>query len=263
MCEMNIFTYVGDVFHLAAILTLLATIKLNNSCAGVSFKTQILLAIVFTVRYLDIFLGNFSKYLYLDFMKSLFIALSYTTLAIIYFNYYSSYERSKDNCSIIYILLPTLLYGFLLNYVTLEYGVNSWKQFLLHPLEISWAFSIYLEALAIIPQYLMILNTKNGEPVRKYIIFLALYRIFYIGNWIYRYFNENHNDPISFFSGLLQVTILLKATIAIRHFGVVSAKKQLLTEIFTIQARKIIQEKLSIAENYSSSDKEQLIQEKV
>lgn len=80
--------------------------------------------------------------------------------------------------------------------------------------QILWAFSIYLEAVAILPQLYMIY--KRGEVEKSllyYLIPLGLYRLFYIFNWIYRYSTENHIDRIADTAGIVYVSIYLFALI--------------------------------------------------
>lgn len=56
-----------------------------------------------------------------------------------------------------------------------------------------WAFSIYLEAVAILPQLFMLQKQGGAESLTgHYILLLGLYRLFYILNWIYRYATEDH-----------------------------------------------------------------------
>jgi len=56
-----------------------------------------------------------------------------------------------------------------------------------------WAFSIYLEAVAILPQLFMLQKQGGAESLTgHYILLLGLYRLFYILNWIYRYATEPH-----------------------------------------------------------------------
>ena len=51
----------------------------------------------------------------------------------------------------------------------------------------TWAFSEYLEALAMVPQFVMIFRMGRAEiTVVHYLGILALYRCLYICNWIYR-----------------------------------------------------------------------------
>ena len=59
---MNIFRLVADISHLFAILILLLKIWKSRSCAGISLKSQLLFALVFTTRYLDLFTVYVSLY---------------------------------------------------------------------------------------------------------------------------------------------------------------------------------------------------------
>ena len=60
-------------------------------------------------------------------------------------------------------------------------------------LQVLWAFSIYLEAIAILPQLFMLQRTKEGEAFTLlYIFCVGAYRGLYIINWIYRYITEPH-----------------------------------------------------------------------
>lgn len=53
--------------------------------------------------------------------------------------------------------------------------------------EIFWAFSIYLEAVAILPQLFMLQRTGEAETITTHYLFaLGAYRALYIPNWIYR-----------------------------------------------------------------------------
>lgn len=55
-------------------------------------------------------------------------------------------------------------------------------------LEILWSFSIFLEAIAILPQMFLLQRVGEAETITTHYIFaLGAYRAFYILNWIYRY----------------------------------------------------------------------------
>ncbi|XP_044534929.1 ER lumen protein-retaining receptor 2 [Gracilinanus agilis] len=62
VAAMNIFRLTGDLSHLAAIIILLLKIWKTRSCAGISGKSQLLFALVFTTRYLDLFTSFISLY---------------------------------------------------------------------------------------------------------------------------------------------------------------------------------------------------------
>nr|CAB3489780.1 unnamed protein product [Digitaria exilis] len=74
---------------------------------------------------------------------------------------------------------------------------------------VMWAFSIYLEAVAIFPQLVLLQRTRNIDNLTgQYVFFLGAYRVLYILNWIYRYFTEPHFVHwISWVAGLVQTLL--------------------------------------------------------
>lgn len=76
--------------------------------------------------------------------------------------------------------------------------------------EILWAFSIWLESVAIMPQLFMLQRTGEAETITTHYLFaLGMYRALYIPNWIYRYFaEEGHKvDWIAVVAGLVQTVM--------------------------------------------------------
>ena len=73
----------------------------------------------------------------------------------------------------------------------------------------TWSFSIWLEAFAIIPQ-LDILR-RNKEEVERfnlhYIAVLGLYRVFYLFNWINRYVTEFYISWVAVSAGIVQIIL--------------------------------------------------------
>ena len=75
-------------------------------------------------------------------------------------------------------------------------------------MEIMWTFSIYLEAVTLIPQLVLIIKSGETEAyVVTYIMATALYRGLYILNWIYRYNYEHFYDVIAIVSGCVQTVV--------------------------------------------------------
>jgi len=71
-----------------------------------------------------------------------------------------------------------------------------------------WAFSIWLEAVAILPQLFMLQRTGEAETITTHYLFaLGAYRALYIPNWLYRYFSEGWFDPIPVVAGLVQTVL--------------------------------------------------------
>jgi len=93
--------------------------------------------------------------------------------------------------------------------------------------EILWAFSIWLESVAILPQLFMLQRTGEAETITTHYLFaLGLYRALYIPNWIYRYFSEEHHhvDWIAVVAGIIQ-TILYSDFFWIYYNKVLKGKK--------------------------------------
>jgi len=190
---MNVFRLVGDLSHLLAIIVLLLKIWKSRSCAGISGKTQILFALVYTTRYLDLVTNYVS--LYNTVMKVIFIVASYGTLVLMFYKFRATYDRNHDTFRIEFLVAPCVLLSLLINH---EFSV----------LEILWTFSIYLEAVAILPQLFMLSKTGEAESITSHYLFaLGLYRALYIVNWIYRYYVEEFFDPIAVVAGCVQTVL--------------------------------------------------------
>ncbi|KAK1368828.1 ER lumen protein-retaining receptor [Heracleum sosnowskyi] len=190
---MNIFRFAGDMTHLISILVLLLKIYATKSCAGISLKTQELYALVFVTRYIDLFTDFIS--LYNSVMKVVFIG---TTLAIVWcMRRHRIVKRSYDQA------LDTFRHLFLvLGCFVLALVVHDKFTFQ----EVFWAFSIYLETVAILPQLVLLQRSGNVDNLTvQYVFFLGAYRALYILNWIYRYLTEEHFRLwISCISGIVQ-----------------------------------------------------------
>ncbi|XP_023691289.1 ER lumen protein-retaining receptor 2-like [Paramormyrops kingsleyae] len=190
---MNIFRLTGDLSHLAAIIILLLKIWKTRSCAGISGKSQILFALVFTTRYLDLFSSFIS--LYNTVMKVIYIMCAYATVYLIYGKFKATYDGNHDTFRVEFLLIPVVLLAVLINHA-------------FAPMEILWTFSIYLESVAILPQLFMISKTGEAETITThYLFFLGLYRTLYLFNWIWRFYFEGFFDLIAVVAGLVQ-TIL-------------------------------------------------------
>ena len=94
--------------------------------------------------------------------------------------------------------------------------------------EIFWAFSIWLESVAILPQLFMLQRTGEAETITTHYLFaLGLYRALYIPNWIYRYWSEGPShkvDYIAITAGLIQ-TVLYSDFFWIYYNKVLKGKK--------------------------------------
>lgn len=190
---MNIFRLAGDLSHLLAIIILLLKIWKTRSCAGISGKSQILFAIVYLTRYLDLVTTYVS--LYNTFMKMIFIVASGATIYLMYVKFKATYDHNHDSFRIEFLLIPTAILALIINH---DFSV----------MEILWTFSIYLESVAILPQLFLVSKTGEAESITSHYLFaLGSYRALYLLNWIYRYMVESHYDLIAIFAGVVQTVL--------------------------------------------------------
>ncbi|GBN82876.1 ER lumen protein-retaining receptor 2, partial [Araneus ventricosus] len=190
---MNVFRLAGDLSHLLAIIILLLKIWKTRSCAGISGKSQILFALVYTTRYLDL-VSNFIS-LYNSVMKVFFIGASWATLYLMYAKFKATYDRNHDTFRIEFLVIPVIILSLVVNHD-------------FTPLEILWTFSIYLESVAILPQLFMVSKTGEAETITSHYLFcLGSYRALYILNWVYRYYSEGFYDLIAIIAGIVQTVL--------------------------------------------------------
>jgi len=202
---MNIFRLAGDMLHLASFAVLFLKMLSSRTVEGLSLKTQELYLVVFVTRYLDLF--SFAKvdflHLYNFVMKTIYIASSATIVYYFRFKqpWKATYKKNEDSflhwrfavapCAVLALLIHS------------EFSV----------FELLWTFSIYLEAIAIMPQLILMQRYGNIENLTaNYVFCLGAYRGFYILNWIDRYLTEDNYHSsrstwIVWISGLVQTLL--------------------------------------------------------
>jgi ER lumen protein retaining receptor len=199
---MNIFRFLGDMFHVLSILVLTLRLRVSKNALGISIKTQELYLVVFVTRYLDLFTTYYS--LYNSLMKILYIS---ATAYIIYMVRYTepfSKEYNKEHDSSRhweYMLAPCAVMGI----VTSVYQGFDF-------IEMLWYISIFLEAMAICPQLILLQRYKDVENLTgHYVFLLGAYRALYIVNWVYRAYTElyyKHNWVV-YACGVIQTALYL------------------------------------------------------
>jgi len=187
----------ADILHLASILIILLKLRTVKNCSGVSLKTQELYALVFVCRYLDLLWNHDS--LYLVFMKLFFLS---TSLAIVYLMRTSlrhTYDAEHDTFRVIFLIAPSAALALI--YFLLEYPTSFY--------ELIWSFSIFLEAVAILPQLFLLQRTGEISNINSHYIFcLGAYRALYLINWVWRYFaHDGTTQWIVWLSGIAQTII--------------------------------------------------------
>jgi hypothetical protein len=83
-------------------------------------------------------------------------------------------DPAIDTFKVEYLVGPSVLCSLIFNY---KFSV----------MEVLWSFSIFLEAVAILPQLFMLQRTGEADTIdTHYLAALGAYRALYIPNWIYR-----------------------------------------------------------------------------
>ena len=193
---MNIFKLIADLLHLAAIFLLVFRIRTSRNCVGISYKTQELFLITFSLRYLDLFMYFIS--LYNTCMKLLFVGMTAYTVYLIRYKkpYCRTYNAEADEFPHRKVILPAAAVLALL--------INSGYE----PWELVWSFSLWLEALAFIPQIVILNKIRLIENITShYVAALGLYRFFYVLSWLMKYFAHDMYSWTQILSGVLQTAV--------------------------------------------------------
>jgi len=82
--------------------------------SGISGKSQIMFAMVFTTRYLDLFTSFVS--LYNSIMKIFFIVSSYATIYLMYSKFRATYDHNHDSFRVEFLVVPMAGLAVLVNH---------------------------------------------------------------------------------------------------------------------------------------------------
>eukprot|EP00697_Spironema_sp_BW2_P001039 gnl/Spiro4/11415_TR6026_c0_g1_i1.p1 gnl/Spiro4/11415_TR6026_c0_g1~~gnl/Spiro4/11415_TR6026_c0_g1_i1.p1 ORF type:complete len:257 (+),score=57.65 gnl/Spiro4/11415_TR6026_c0_g1_i1:85-771(+) len=195
--SLNFFRATADMLHVLSFVLLFLKMWRVKNAIGISLKSQQLFVIVFITRYLDVFFSFVS--VYNSVMKVLYLISSIATVYVMRTRLWTSYQQEIENDSFNsnYLLLLCGALALIFNH-----GYNIFA--------LLWVFSIYLEAVAILPQLWMLLKTREVENLTShYMICLGAYRALYILNWVYRWYTDPMYGPqwIIWISGVVQTVL--------------------------------------------------------
>ena len=190
-----LFRIAGDMLHVASRLLLAFRIRKSKNCVGISCKTQELYMIVFMTRYLDLF-AYFVSF-YNTFMKLAYLAFTGYLIYLMRFSklYRQTYDVKGDSFAYWkYLLGPCFVLALLVSEFSL--------------LDITWSFSIFLEAVAFVPQLDMMRKMKEVENLTSHYVFcLGAYRLLYIMEWTSKYLNDEPISMVSVSAGVVQIVL--------------------------------------------------------
>eukprot|EP00523_Entomoneis_sp_CCMP467_P011127 CAMPEP_0168724930 /NCGR_PEP_ID=MMETSP0724-20121128/3888_1 /TAXON_ID=265536 /ORGANISM="Amphiprora sp., Strain CCMP467" /LENGTH=263 /DNA_ID=CAMNT_0008771691 /DNA_START=30 /DNA_END=821 /DNA_ORIENTATION=- len=198
---MNIFRLIGDYSHLAAIFLLIRQLQTARNARGISLKTQELYLLVFVTRYLDLFTTFYS--LYNTLMKIIFVSTTLYTICMIRFwePIQSVYNHNQDCFPHVGLaVLPCAVLAVCIHLAR--------DPFYFDTMELLWTFSILLESIAILPQLATLRKYGLVENLTgNFVLFMGVYRLLYIFNWIYRAHTERgyRHHYLVYICGVIQV----------------------------------------------------------
>ncbi|KAI9705007.1 MAG: hypothetical protein M1836_006787 [Candelina mexicana] len=226
MVNMNVFRVLGDVSHTASKCILIWAIHANQSAEGVSLITQVLYAVVFISRYLDLFWVP-PRFSYWNFTLKNFYILSSLYIIILMMRVYArTREREKA-----WKLGAMCLGGSLVSAPIIALIFQKFQR--ATPLQMVYAFSLILESVCVLPQLLLLRQTTVPTVIDSfYLVTLGSYRGFYILNWIVRAAQKEHPDPIAVMFGIIQTALYIdfawvywtRQRVKLRNGGVVDSE---------------------------------------
>lgn len=137
----------AEFVHAVGIGCLIYKLMKENSCSGLSLKSQELTAIFLMVRLYCSLVMEFDIHTLLDFLTFL------TTAWVIYmmrFKLKATSSEDLDNLPTYYVLGPCAVMAILIHPGTSHHIINR----------VLWAFCVYLEAVSVMPQLRVMQNTR-------------------------------------------------------------------------------------------------------
>ncbi|XP_024973534.1 putative ER lumen protein-retaining receptor C28H8.4 [Cynara cardunculus var. scolymus] len=168
----------SESVHAAGIIVLIYKLTTLKSCTGLSLQTQELTAIVLAVRIGCYFAIGHSIHTVLD------VAALVSTILVIYmmrFKVNATYHQHLDKTPKRYLIIPCAVMAFSIH-------PNSAIPLVA---KVGWAFGVYLEAIAVLPQLHMMQRTQMIEPFTAHYVFaLGVSRFFRAAYWILRVYES-------------------------------------------------------------------------
>ncbi|KAF2263028.1 ER lumen protein retaining receptor [Lojkania enalia] len=228
----NVFHILGDVSHTISKLILIWAIHSNSSAEGVSLITQVLYALVFCTRYLDIFTTSATRDWEHTWNFSLKIFYTLSSLYIIFLMtsvYARTREREKAWKFGMYCLIGSVVVAPFWFLIFKRWVIGKYAF-----IKILWVFSEILESVCVIPQLLLLRQTTVPTVIDSfYLVALGMYRFLYVLNWIVRGAREdNYRDPTSWVWGTIQTALMIdfawvywsRQRVKLRRGGVVDSE---------------------------------------
>ncbi|KAL5703349.1 hypothetical protein ACHQM5_028450 [Ranunculus cassubicifolius] len=145
----------------------------KKSCSGLSLKFQEINALFIAVKMTCSFSFELELHTWLD------LSTLISTAWVIYmmrFKLKSTYNKELDNLPHYYVIVPAAILAVIVH--PLRSGFNIYATL--------WAFAVYLDAIAVLPQLRLMQNAKMAEPFTGlYVFALGCSRFLGFAHWIF------------------------------------------------------------------------------
>eukprot|EP01138_Halocafeteria_seosinensis_P005131 gb/GECG01005246.1/.p1 GENE.gb/GECG01005246.1/~~gb/GECG01005246.1/.p1 ORF type:complete len:265 (+),score=14.80 gb/GECG01005246.1/:1-795(+) len=207
--SLNPVRFIGDIARLASFIILIARLRSTGNANGISRKTQVLFLLGSVCRYWDLILAysNQSTYLVLFKLTYLTASVYIVYLLTLVEPYKETFAKASDQRTD--MRLPVLVCAILAS--ATANTASTVPTSLEDVFEVSWTFSLYLEAIAIFPQSNALTRDGQIENVTLvYVSSLATYRVCYLINWVLRYATEiSSRSQFPWVTGIVQTVSYL------------------------------------------------------
>lgn len=201
----EVLRFTADALMVGSRTIIIKKVKETRSVSGLSLQTQLIYFVAYIFRYLDLldFSGRFTnKRIYNTVMKILFISYQAYLIYLILFPFKNTYNKRFDNFNLPVIFVVSFAISFFIKGETSS--VSSYFD------EYFYTCSLVLEAVAILPQLVMIQEAGDCEALTSlYILLLGLYRFFYVMYFIFNYLSGKRLDLLVIITGLVQTGLYL------------------------------------------------------
>ncbi|KKK19029.1 hypothetical protein P175DRAFT_0426454 [Aspergillus ochraceoroseus IBT 24754] len=237
---------IADLAHFGSKCVLIWSIHRNRSAEGVSLLTQMLYALVFVTRYLNLLRPGGWKDPYLLIFKFFYIFSSFYIIFLMMKVFPRTRERERAWKMALGSVAVSLVLAPIVIPVLGEGYDHRWFE------DTMWSFSIILESVCVLPQLLLLRQTTVPTVIDSYyLLMLGSYRGLYIINWIVRAVRPEHYvDWISIVFGVIQTAFYIdfawvyysRQRVKLRNGGVVDSEdfrnSWLVNKVFNVRRRQ-------------------------
>ncbi|KAK7304532.1 hypothetical protein VNO77_42413 [Canavalia gladiata] len=183
------FFIAAEAIHAAGIIVLLYKLFAQKTCSGLSLKTQELTALFLAARLCCSTLIEASVHTMLD---SISLLSTILVIWMIRFRLKKSYIKELDNLRLYYVVVPSAILAIFIHPFTAHWRL----------LRIVWAFSLFLEAVSVLPQLRYMKNAKMIETFTGYYVFaLGVARFLSLAHWLIQTYESGGTYLFLFRSG--------------------------------------------------------------